>query len=107
ADACIHIFETIDFHDLVSVLKQKDPDCDLRNVHINIGSGTDLTICELSEMVKEITGFNGEVLWDTDKPDGTFRKLLDTSKLKELNWKSKIDLKSGIELNYNLYVEQL
>jgi GDP-L-fucose synthase len=69
---------------------------------INIGVGTDISIAELAEMVKEITSFTGEIIWDTSKPDGTPRKLMDVSKLHAANWKAKIDLKSGIR---NVYTQ--
>jgi len=107
ADACVHVFENINFADMVSFTEKEGTDRNIRNTHINIGSGSDLTIRELAEMVKEITGFKGEVKWDTEKPDGTYKKLLDSSKLNQLNWKSNIELKDGIEQNYTLYVKDL
>jgi GDP-L-fucose synthase len=63
---------------------------------INIGVGEDLSIKDLSEMIKEITGYAGKIGFDTSKPDGTPRKLLDVSKLTQLGWKASIDLKTGI-----------
>ena len=63
---------------------------------INIGVGEDLTIKELAGMIKEITGYNGKIIFDTSKPDGTPRKLLDVSKLSALGWKASISLKQGI-----------
>jgi GDP-L-fucose synthase len=68
---------------------------------INIGIGEDLSIKELSEMIKEITGYNGKIVFDSSKPDGTPRKLLDISKLSSLGWKAKIPLQNGIERTYN------
>lgn len=67
---------------------------------INIGIGEDLTIKELSEMIKEITGYNGKIVFDSSKPDGTPRKLLDITKLSSLGWKATIKLKDGIEKTY-------
>jgi GDP-L-fucose synthase len=67
---------------------------------INIGVGTDLSIKELAEMIQSIVGFTGEILFDTSKPDGTPRKLLDVSKLTALGFKSKIGLREGIEMVY-------
>ncbi len=67
---------------------------------INIGFGSDLTIRELAELVKKVTGFQGEIVWDTSKPDGTPRKLLDSSRLFALGWKPKIDLSTGLGLAY-------
>jgi len=68
---------------------------------INIGTGVDLTIKALAEMIKEIVGYKGELQWNTDKPDGTPRKLMDVSLIHSLGWKHGIDLKKGIEAVYN------
>jgi len=68
---------------------------------INIGVGEDLSIKELAEMIKEITGYKGKVVFDASKPDGTPRKLMDISKLSSLGWKANIQLKSGIEKTYS------
>ena len=68
---------------------------------INIGVGEDLSIKELAEMIKEITGYKGKVVFDASKPDGTPRKLMDISKLSSLGWKATIQLKSGIEKTYS------
>jgi len=73
---------------------------------INIGVGKDLTIKELAEMVREIVGFNGDIVWDIQKPDGTPRKLLDVSKIKSLGWESRVSLKSGIDAAYKDYLER-
>jgi len=67
---------------------------------INIGVGEDLSIKELSEMIREITGYNGKIVFDSSKPDGTPRKLMDISKLSSLGWKAKIPLQNGIERTY-------
>ena len=67
---------------------------------INIGTGKDITIKELAETIKTITNYNGEIVWDTNKPDGTPRKLMDVSKLSNLGWKYKTELKEGIEKVY-------
>jgi GDP-L-fucose synthase len=64
---------------------------------INIGTGTDLSINSLAELIKEITGFKGELIFNTEKPDGTPKKLLDCSRIHSFGWKSRIDLRSGIE----------
>lgn len=71
---------------------------------INIGTGTDLTVRELAEMVAEVTGFSGTVEWDTSKPDGTPRKLLDGSRLADLGWEAKIGLRDGLQQAYDWYV---
>jgi GDP-L-fucose synthase len=68
--------------------------------HVNIGVGTDITIKQLAELIKQEVGFKGEIKFDTSKPDGTPRKLMDVSKINALGWKHKIDLKDGIHLVY-------
>lgn len=83
ADACYYLMEHYDDEGLV-----------------NIGTGEDLEIGELAMMIKEIVGFEGEIVLDTTKPDGTPRKLMDVSKLHSLGWKHKIDLKQGLEMVY-------
>ena len=97
ADACVFLMENINFADLI---KDKS---EIRNTHINIGVGKDISIEELAIMLKEIVGFEGEIIWDKTKPDGTLQKLLDVSKLNYLGWKEKVDLKEGIETVYNNY----
>ncbi len=72
---------------------------------VNIGTGTDITIKELAETVKEIVGFEGNLNWDTTKPDGTPRKLMDVSRLHAQGWKHKINLKEGIALAYQDFLE--
>jgi GDP-L-fucose synthase len=64
--------------------------------HLNIGSGEDLTIKELAELVAQLAGFEGEIAWDSSKPDGTPRKVLDVSKAKSLGWAPKISLRDGV-----------
>ncbi|MBW2645438.1 MAG: GDP-L-fucose synthase [Deltaproteobacteria bacterium] len=71
---------------------------------INIGSGTDITISDFALLIKDIVGFEGEMIFDTSKPDGTPRKLLDVTKIKKLGWTPKIDLKEGIKQTYEWYV---
>ncbi len=74
---------------------------------LNIGFGDDVSISELAFMVKEITGFKGKIIFDSTKPDGTVRKLMDSSKIQKLGWKPKITLKDGIAITYKQYQEQL
>ena len=74
---------------------------------VNIGSGTDVTIKELYEMVAAVVGFKGRVVWDASKPDGTPRKLLDVSKLAALGWKARIGLREGIEQTYASFLAAL
>jgi GDP-L-fucose synthase len=70
---------------------------------INIGTGEDISIRELSLMMKEVVGFEGEVNWNVDIPDGTFRKLLDVSKLNSLGWKPQNDLLTGLRKTYDWF----
>ena len=74
---------------------------------VNIGTGKDVSIRELAELVMEIVGFRGEIRWDTTKPDGTPRKLLDVSRLNSLGWTPKIGLRQGIETTYTWYVDTI
>jgi GDP-L-fucose synthase len=74
--------------------------------HINVGTGTDLSIAELAQTIAEVVGFDGEIQFDSSKPDGTPRKLLDVSKLSALGWKSSIQLKDGIQKTYGWFLSQ-
>ena len=74
---------------------------------LNVGTGKDITIKKLAEMIAEITSYEGEIVWDRNKPDGTFQKLLDVSKLNNLGWKSKIDLLCGLKITYKDYKKGL
>jgi GDP-L-fucose synthase len=74
---------------------------------INIGWGKDQTINELAEIIAGIVGFKGSIKWDSDKPDGTPRKLLDVSRLNKLGWRAKIELHSGIRQVYRYYMENI
>ncbi len=74
--------------------------------HVNIGTGKEITIKALAEMVREIVGFEGEIIWDDSMPDGTPRKLLDVSKLHDIGWKEKVSLRDGIRLEYEWYLSQ-
>lgn len=73
--------------------------------HVNVGSGNEVTIKNLAELVKEVVGFEGELKWDPTKPDGTPRKLMDSSKLANMGWKPKISLRDGLVGTYKWYVE--
>jgi len=74
---------------------------------VNIGTGEDCTIKELAEMIKETVGYEGQIYWNTSKPDGTPRKLLDVSRLAKLGWKYKTDFKTGLKKTYEWYKEQV
>ncbi len=106
ADAVIYIFENIDFADLVEDKSQFEQEVkNIRNTHINIGRGTDVTILELVELIKDVVGYTGKIEWDRSKPDGTPRKLMDVSKLNSLGWKPKLSLEEGIRRVYEYYRE--
>lgn len=74
---------------------------------INVGTGTDVTIRELTETVREVVGFLGKIVWDSTKPDGTPRKLMDVSKLGSLGWRARIGLRDGIQRTYAAYLSEL
>jgi GDP-L-fucose synthase len=98
ADACVFLMENRDFSDTFSV-GQKE----IRNTHINIGTGVDISIKELAENIKKIIGFNGNLMFNTEKPDGTMQKLTDVTKLNALGWKHKVSLEEGIRKIYQWY----
>jgi GDP-L-fucose synthase len=77
------------------------------DLHLNIGTGKDLTIKELSSLISELTGFDGEILWDTNKPDGTPRKALDITRVQKLGWTPKISLRDGIQSTIDWYKENI
>jgi GDP-L-fucose synthase len=94
ADACVHIMQNVSSQKLYGEMQQ---------THINIGTGVDLTIKELADMVKEIVGFNGKIEWDTTKPVGTPKKQLYVSLLNKLDWNYEIPLKDGIKSVFKAY----
>ena len=73
--------------------------------HINIGSGEDLSIAELADMIAKVVDFKGEIRYDITKPDGTARKLLDITRLNNLGWKPSLTLQEGIKNSYEWYLE--
>ena len=99
ADACVFLLENNDFKD--TFIKTSN---EVRNTHINIGTGTDISIKELSEKIKAEIGYKGNFNFNTSKPDGTIKKLTDVSKLNTLGWTYKINLKKGIEKIYSWYL---
>ncbi len=78
----------------------------MRNTHINVGTGIELTIAELAELVRRTVGFDGEIRWDSSKPDGTMRKLCDVSKLHSLGWRHTVELPQGVDMLYKWYLGQ-
>jgi GDP-L-fucose synthase len=73
----------------------------------NVGTGVDITIKDLAELIKDVVGFSGEIIWDCSKPDGTPRKLMDVSKFKNLGWSSQIKLKEGVNETYNWFLNNV
>jgi len=98
ADACVFLMEKRDFKDTFSTTKE------IRNTHINIGTGIEISIYDLAYLIRDIVGYTGELMFNTEKPDGTMRKLTDVGKLHALGWKHSTELKEGIEKMYNWYL---
>ena len=92
ADAVVYLMQNVGFKDIVKERGLKE----IKNTHINIGAGFDLKISQLAVVVKSVVDFNGIITWDSEKPDGTFRKLLDVSRLEKMGWKPSIPLAIGI-----------
>jgi GDP-L-fucose synthase len=74
--------------------------------HINVGTGRDISIAALAGMVAEVTGFKGRLVFDTSKPDGALRKLMDVSRLADMGWRARIDLKDGLRETYDWFLRQ-
>ena len=100
ADACVFVLESRNFQDTY-VANEKE----IRNTHINIGTGIDISIRELAETIKKIVGYKGELYFNDTKPDGTMVKLTDPSKLHGLGWKHTTELEKGIVMMYNWYLK--
>ena len=106
ADACVFLLKNIDFKDILNTeCLTHTAKNEVRNTHINIGTGKDISIKELAELIKNIIGFKGELYFNIEKPDGTMKKLTDVSKLNSLGWKYKMDLESGIKEMYKWYLQ--
>jgi GDP-L-fucose synthase len=99
ADACVFIMEQRDFKDTYS-----DKENEIRNTHINIGTGQEISVSELANKIKALIGFKGDLIFNTDKPDGTMRKLTDVSKLNQLGWKHSVELDEGLKKIYKWYL---
>jgi GDP-L-fucose synthase len=97
ADASVYCLEHIDFKDV------RGTDPEVRNCHINIGSGKEITIAQLADLVKRTTEYKGEIKWDSSKPDGTLRKLTDVSKLHSLGWHHRMEITDGVRALYEWY----
>ena len=131
ADASVHVLLNVDFSDIIGIEKYSSvhygvaadgvvdrnhstgrggyiPSLgEIRNCHINVGTGKELTIRELSELVVKVVGFEGEVAFDASKPDGTMRKLIDVSKLHSLGWTHKVEIEDGVAKLFEWYKESL
>jgi GDP-L-fucose synthase len=131
ADASVHVLLNVDFSDIIGVEKYSSvhygvaadgvvdrnhstgrggyiPSLgEIRNCHINVGTGKELTIRELSQLVVKAVGFEGEVAFDASKPDGTMRKLIDVSKLHSLGWTHKVEIEDGVAKLFEWYKQSL
>ena len=131
ADASVHVLLNVNFSDIIGIEKYSStfygvktdgevnrnnsegrggaiPSLgEIRNCHINVGTGKELHIKELAQLVVEAVGFEGEVLWDTTKPNGTPRKLIDVSKLHSLGWTHKVEIEDGVAKLYQWYCDSL
>ena len=131
ADASVHVLLNVDFSDIIGIEKYSSvhygasvdgavdrnhsagrggaiPSLgEIRNCHINVGTGKELTIRELSELVVKSVGFQGEVFFDASKPDGTMRKLIDVSKLHSLGWTHKVEIEDGVQKLFEWYQASL
>ena len=100
ADASVFVMEHVDFKDTY-----KEGSKDIRNCHINIGTGKEITIRQLAERIVETVGYQGKLTFDSSKPDGTMRKLTDPSKLHSLGWHHKIEIEEGVQRMYEWYLK--
>ena len=100
ADASVHVLLNVDFKDTY-----REGDKEIRNCHINVGTGKELSIREVAEKIIREIGFKGELRWDASKPDGTLRKLTDVSKLHSLGWHHRVEIDEGIHRLYAWYLK--
>jgi len=131
ADASVHVLLNVNFSDIIGIEKYSSVHFgattdgavdrnhsagrggaipklgEIRNCHINVGTGKELTISELSELVVKAVGFEGKIEFDTSKPDGTMRKLIDVSKLHSLGWTHKVEIEDGVKKLFNWYKQSL
>ena len=103
ADACVYLMENTDFKDVSPLPSALSSMPEVRNTHINIGTGKEISIKTLAGLIKTVTGFKGELVFNTSKPDGTLRKLTDVSKLHALGWQHKIEIEEGVRKMYEWY----
>ena len=131
ADASVHVLLNVNFSDIIGIEKYSSVHYgastngavdrnhsagrggaipalgEIRNCHINVGTGKELTIRELSELVAQVAGFEGTIEFDVSKPDGTMRKLIDVSKLHSLGWTHKVEIEDGVRKLFNWYQDSL
>lgn len=131
ADASVHVLLNVDFKDIIGIEKyssvfygvKADGEVDrnnsdgrggaipklgeIRNCHINVGTGKELNIKDLSALVAKVADFTGSIVWDETKPDGTPRKLINVDKLHSLGWKHKVEIEEGVKKLYNWYQDSL
>lgn len=100
ADACIYVMQNVDFKDLIKDKKE------IRNTHINIGTGSDISIKDLSSLIARIIDYKGSISFDSSKPDGTMKKLTDVSKINGLGWKHHIAIEEGVKNIFNWYINK-
>ena len=101
ADACVHVMEQVDFSQLQEGVRE------VRNCHINIGTGKEISIGGLARLIAATAGYRGNLAFNADKPDGTMRKLTDVSKLHSLGWKHRVELEEGVERIYRWYLSRM
>ena len=97
ADACIYVMQNVDFKDLIKDKKE------IRNTHINIGTGKDISIKDLAHLIAGETSYEGKIYFDSSKPDGTMKKLTDVTKINSLGWKHKIEIDEGVRKMLDWY----
>ena len=106
ADASVHVLLNVDFKQTYDASKKNaDGITEIRNCHINVGTGKEVSIREVAEKIMKEIGFKGELRWDASKPDGTLRKLTDVSKLHSLGWHHKVEIDEGIHRLYEWYLK--
>ena len=104
ADASVHVLLNVDFKDTYDAnVKNADGITEIRNCHINVGTGKEISIRQLAELIRKEIGFEGEIRWDVTKPDGTLKKLTDVKKLHSLGWHHKIEIDEGVHRLYEWY----
>ena len=104
ADACVFLMENIDFKDTVQ--NDSSSNREIRNTHINIGTGKEISIRDLAYLIREKLGFKGDLTFNTSKPDGTMRKLTNPDKLHALGWHHQIEIEEGITKLYQWYLSR-